>query len=101
MVCALLTLALGFAATRARLNASFEKNLPTRQAYVQNYLAHVEDLGGSGNAVRIVVEAKNGSIYDTHYLTTLQKINDEVYLLPGVDRNFMKSLWTPNVTGCR
>ncbi len=31
------------------------------------------------------------------YLDLLQKINDEVFYLPGVDRNRMRSLWTPNV----
>ncbi|HEX7983823.1 MAG TPA: MMPL family transporter, partial [Duganella sp.] len=37
-----------------------------------------------------------GSIFDKDYLAALQKINDEIYLLPGVDRPFMKSLWTSN-----
>jgi len=46
--------------------------------------------------LRIAVEAKGRSIYDPAYLTTLQQISDEVFLLPGVDRTFMKSLWTPN-----
>lgn len=97
VICAIVTLVLAVAATRLHLNASFEKTLPTRQTYIKNYLAHIQDLAGLGNSVRIVVEAKNGTIYDRDYLTMLQKINDEVFLLPGVDRNAMKSLWTPNV----
>ncbi|MGH8485956.1 MAG: efflux RND transporter permease subunit, partial [Pseudomonas sp.] len=51
---------------------------------------------GLGNAVRIAVVNPQGSIYDSHYLHTLQQLNDEVYLLPGVDRAAMKSLWTPS-----
>lgn len=95
-LCLLVTILLGWQATKIKLNASFEKMIPTSHPYVANYLANKADLNGLGNAIRIAVENPNGSIYDKHYLDTLQKLNDEVYLLPGVDRPFMKSLWTAN-----
>jgi len=96
LVCLLATLLLGWQATRLTLSASFEKTIPTLHPYIANALAHQADLGGQGNAVRIVVEARAGTIYDPHYLAVLQKISDELYLMPGVDRPFMKSLWTAN-----
>jgi len=96
LLCLLATLLFAWQATRLTLNASFEKTIPTLHPYIANYLAHKADLGGQGNAVRIVVEAKQGTIYDKQYLATLQQISDELYLMPGVDRPFMKSLWTPN-----
>jgi predicted RND superfamily exporter protein len=95
-LCALVTCVLGFQAGKLRLNASFEKAIPTGHPYIANYLKYQKELSGLGNAVRIAVENPNGSIYDARYLATLAKINDEVFLLPGVDRPFMKSLWTPN-----
>jgi predicted RND superfamily exporter protein len=98
IVCALLTLILGVQAARVRMNANFENTIPTSHPFIRNMLAHKDDLRGLGNAVRIAVETKSGSIYDPAYLKTLQKINDQVLLLPGVDRVAMKSLWTPNVT---
>ena len=98
IVCALLTLILGFQAARVRMNANFENTIPASHPFIRNMLAHQDDLRGLGNAVRIAVETKSGSIYDPAYLKTLQKINDQVLLLPGVDRVAMKSLWTPNVT---
>jgi len=52
-------------------------------------------LTGLGNAIRIAVETSGESLYDPAYLKTLQQISDEVFLLPGVDRAYMKSLWTP------
>jgi predicted RND superfamily exporter protein len=97
MVCLLVTLVLGFQATKLNLGASFEKMIPTRHPYIANYLDHKGDLAGLGNVVRIAVENTKGTIYDAEYLDTLRKINDEVFLLPGVDRPFMKSLWTPAV----
>jgi hypothetical protein len=36
-----------------------------------------------------------GVIYDAKYLT-LRRLSDEVFLLPGVARMQMKSLWTPS-----
>lgn len=95
-ICLILTLVLGWLGTRLQLNASFEKTIPTSHPYIVNYLAHIGDLAGQGNALRLVVQAKQGTIFDKRYLDTLQKINDEVFLLPGVDRPFMKSLWTSN-----
>jgi len=96
LLCALVTAVLGFQAGKLRLNASFEKTIPTSHPYIANYLKYQKELSGLGNAVRIVVENPAGSIYDRRYLETLAKINDEVFLLPGVERPFMKSLWTPN-----
>lgn len=95
IVCALVTALLAFSATRVRLNANFENMIPTDHPYIRNYLDHRSDLKGLGNAIRIAVET-DGSIYDPAYLAVLQKINDEVFLMPGVDRPFMKSLWTSN-----
>lgn len=95
-LCLMLTLLLGWQATHLRLNASFEKTIPTQHPYIANYLAHKSDLAGQGNALRIVVETTGASIFDKDYLDRLQKLNDEIFLLPGVDRPFMKSLWTSN-----
>jgi predicted RND superfamily exporter protein len=53
------------------------------------------ELTGLGNAVRIAVANPKGTIYDAAYLDTLRALNDAVFLLPGVDRVQMKSLWTP------
>jgi predicted RND superfamily exporter protein len=95
LVCLLITLVLGFQATRLHLGASFEKMIPTGHPYIANYLAHKTDLSGVGNVVRVVVETTDGNIYDADYLETLRKINDELFLVQGVERPFMKSLWTP------
>jgi predicted RND superfamily exporter protein len=95
-LCLLITLVLGWQALSLRLNASFEKTIPTQHPYIANYLANKGNLAGQGNAMRIVVETTGASIFDKDYLDTLQKLNDEIFLLPGVDRPFMKSLWTSN-----
>lgn len=95
LLCALVTALLGWQATRLQLNASFEKTIPASHPYIQNFLAYQSELSGLGNAVRVAVARPQGSIYDAQYLDTLRRLSDEVFLLPGVDRARMKSLWTP------
>jgi predicted RND superfamily exporter protein len=96
LLCALATLTLGWQATRLQLNASFEKTIPVQHPYLRNFLANQNELSGLGNAVRIAVANPNGTIYDAKYLETLRQFSDEVFLIPGVARNQMKSLWTPS-----
>jgi uncharacterized protein len=98
VTCALITVALAFvAATKLGLNASFEKMIPQSQPYIKNYLEHRKDLRGLGNSLRVVVENVDGDIYDPAYLDVLRKVSDELVLTPGVDRAWVKSLWTPAV----
>jgi predicted RND superfamily exporter protein len=98
VACAIVTAVLGYcAATKLVLNASFEKMIPQSQAYIKNYLTYQKDLRGLGNAIRVVVENTDGDIFDPQYLEALKQINDELFVTPGVDRAWMKSLWTPGV----
>src|SRR5437870_12282540 len=96
LLCVLATIVLGASALRLTLNASFEKTIPAHHPYIVNFLENRKDMSGLGNAIRIAVEARQGSIYEPRYLDQLRQLNDEVLLLRGIDRPFMKSLWTPN-----
>jgi uncharacterized protein len=95
LACAILTIILGYEATKLKVNAGFDKMLPYTSPYIINYMDNRKELKGLGNAIRVCVETKRGTICDANYLKILQKINDEVFLLPGVARSGMKSLWTP------
>jgi predicted RND superfamily exporter protein len=97
IVCALITLLLGYQSTKLTFNASFEKMVPQSQPYIKNYLQNKSELRGLGNSIRVVVENSQGDILNPAYLDTLKLINDELFLTPGVDRAWVKSLWTPSV----
>src|SRR3990167_5167160 len=97
VACLLATLVLGFFATRLEVNASFERMIPSASPYIKNYLAYKDQLPGLGNSIRVVVSNKQGDIYDPEYLQALQEVNDTLYLIPGIDRSWMKSLWMPIV----
>lgn len=97
LLCLVATVVLGFFALKLEVNASFERMIPSSSPYIKNYFAYRNELPGLGNTVRIVVENKSGDVYDVAHLEKLRKINDTLYLIPGVDRSWMKSLWMPIV----
>jgi hypothetical protein len=94
----LITLLLGYmAVTRTEIRPSFEKMIPQSQPYIQNFLDNRASLRGLGDSIRVVVENTEGDIFDPEYLEVLREVNDILFLTPGVDRAWMKSLWTPAV----
>jgi predicted RND superfamily exporter protein len=94
---ALITIVLTVFSLRMEMNAAFEKMIPQQHPFIKNYFAHKDDLRGLGNSLRIVVENTQGDIFDPEYLEVLRKVNDELFLMPGVDRAWVKSLWSPGV----
>ena len=97
VLCALVTLFFGYNASKLEPDASFEKMIPTSHPYIQNYLKNRADLKSLGNSIRIIVETTEGDIFDAEFQDTLQRINDEVFYITGVDRAGLQSIWTPNV----
>jgi predicted RND superfamily exporter protein len=92
----LVSLFLGYQALQIKPETGFGKMIPQDHEYITNYNKHSEYVA-SANVVRIIVEAKQGTIFDADYLASLQALNDKVFFLPGVDRALLKSLWTKNV----
>ena len=86
ILCAIITTVAGWSASKIAVNADFLSMLPRHQPFVINYENHSANLRALGDSIEIVVENKDGNtIYDPAYLETLQKINDAVFLIPGVD----------------
>ena len=91
------TVLLAWQASKLQPDASFEKMIPQEHPYIQAMMRHIDDLGAAGTTIQIVVEARSGDIFDADYLQTVQEVTDELFYMPGIDRNRMRSLWTPNV----
>lgn len=96
LICFVITAFLGYKTLEIRINADFNDTIPTHQPFIRNYLQHFSELQLGANSVQIAVTANQGNIINAHYLDVLQHINDEIYLLPGVNQAFMTSLWMPN-----
>ncbi|WP_077032928.1 RND family transporter [Pelomonas sp. KK5] len=97
LLCGLLSLFLGAQLRHLDISASYEKMLPQGHPYIRNYLENRDKLRGLDDAVRIVVANPKGDVFDPAWLDTMRQVNDEIYMLPGVDRTWMKSIWTPVV----
>jgi predicted RND superfamily exporter protein len=97
LLCAAISLFLGWHATKLTVNASYARTIPQSHPFVKNYFENLQSLKGMGNSLRIVVENTGGDVYDPEYLEVLRQVNDRLFLTPGVDRAWMKSLWTPLV----
>lgn len=97
LFCLVLTIFFAFESRSLVVSASYEKMLPHSSSYIKNFLDNRDQLRGLGDSIRVVVSNPEGDIFDPGYLNVLGKINDEVFLLSGVDRSWMKSIFTPVV----
>ena len=96
VLCLLVTVVLGYQASKIQLQAGFDKMLPKHHEYVENYFENRDYLAGLGNNLRLAIETTGESIYEADFLKTAEAINKEVFFTPGVDRIGMKSIFTPN-----
>jgi predicted RND superfamily exporter protein len=72
--------------------------IPQGQPYIKNYLTLPEGPARPGQRdPRSSSRTAGGDIFDPRYLEALKQISDELILTPGVDRAWVKSLWTPSV----
>src|SRR5436190_5492965 len=86
-----------FAASASRMvvDAGFNKMVPLKHEYMKVYRDY-EKVFGSANRVAIAIVQKDGDIYNQEFMAKLKAITDDVFLLNGVDRPSVKSLFTPN-----
>ena len=86
-----------FAASASRLivDAGFNKMVPLKHPYMQVYRDYQKDFG-SANRVALALVQKDGDIFNKEYMAKLKGLTDDIFLLNGVDRPSVKSLFTPN-----
>ncbi|QBP77167.1 RND family transporter [Herbaspirillum huttiense] len=92
---------LGFTALMAvfslqlRMDAGFEKQIPSDHEYVATLHQYRDELFGA-NRLNIVLRARHGSIWTRDGLTRLNAMTQAVMFLPNINRLGVQSLWTPN-----
>jgi predicted RND superfamily exporter protein len=92
---AVFTAFMGYFALQLRMEAGFEKQMPTGHEYIETFNKYRNDVLGA-NRLNIVVKAKNDTIYTQAGLKRLYDVTQAVIYLPSVDRLGVQSLWTPN-----
>lgn len=94
-VFAVTTLGLGYAATKLRIDAGFEKTIPLQHPYMKTFTQYRKTFGGA-NRVVVALVRTDGDIFDPRFLKTLKRATDDVFFISGVDRPTVTSLFTPN-----
>ena len=92
---AVMTLLFAASASRLAIDAGFNKMVPLEHPYMKVYREYEKVFGGA-NRVAIALMRKQGDIYDKEYMAALKSLTSDVFLLKGVDRPSVKSLFTPN-----
>lgn len=92
---AIFTAVMGYFALQLRMEAGFEKQMPTGHEYIETFHKYRNDVLGA-NRLNVVVKAKKDNIWTQAGLKRLYEVTQAVIYLPGVDRLGVQSLWTPN-----
>lgn len=95
----LITLFLGYKAAFIKPDTRLERLIPGSHEFVLNAKEFLKNESNSGTSfIRVAVKNKTGrTVFDYDYLVTLQKISDELSLLPGVDTASLNSLWSSSM----
>lgn len=91
---ALVTLFLGYHASKLEVATDFSKMVPQGHEYMQNYRPFRQLFGG-GNMVRVSVTRSQESILDPEFLKKFRQINEDVYFVKGIDRRTVRSMVSP------
>ncbi|HSV71926.1 MAG TPA: efflux RND transporter permease subunit [Methylibium sp.] len=90
-----LTLVLGFFATRLQVTAGFSKMIPLNHEFMQTFRDYESEFGGA-NHVLVAIKVKDGDIFDKEVLQRVKEVTDEVFYVKGVERSSLLSISTPN-----
>ena len=92
----LITLVLGYSASKLKVEAGFFKMIPLHHDYMQTFLDYQKDFGGA-NKVLVAVKNRKGEVFTPEAMAVLRKVSDEVFFINGVERSSVTSLFTSNV----
>ena len=92
----LLTAFFGYQASQIKPDAGFEKSIPLQHPYMK-VLKQYQSAFGGGNLIKVALIQEDGELYNEEFLSTLRKVTDDVFFIPGIDRSRVSSLFTPDV----
>jgi predicted RND superfamily exporter protein len=90
------TVAMLFAMAQLRIETGFKKQLPLEHEYMQTFLQYEKNFGGA-NRILVALVARDGDMFNSEFFERFEKISNQVFFIPGVDRASVRSIFTPNV----
>lgn len=89
------TAVMAFYLVQLRVDAGFKKQLPLEHEYMQTFQFY-EEFGGA-NRILVALMDRDGDMFDPEFFRAFEQVSNQVFLLPGVDRASVRSIFTPNV----
>ncbi|MDT8448754.1 MAG: MMPL family transporter [Wenzhouxiangellaceae bacterium] len=89
------TAVMAFYLMQLRVDAGFKKQLPLEHEYMQTFQFY-EEFGGA-NRILVALVARDGNMFTPEFFRAFEKLSNRVFLLPGVARSSVRSIFTPNV----
>ncbi len=83
-------------AAQLRVDAGFKKQLPLKHEYMQTFLKYEKEFGGA-NRLLVALMARDGNMFTPEFFEALEKMTNDVFFIPGVNRSSVRSIFTPNV----
>ncbi|HZZ94880.1 MAG TPA: efflux RND transporter permease subunit [Usitatibacter sp.] len=96
VVFALASAFFAYSASHLAVDAGFNKMVPLRHEYMKVYREYEKVFGGANRIAIALVQRDGSDIYQRDFMAKLKALTDDVFLLNGVDRPSVKSLFTPN-----
>ena len=92
----LATVFLGIKATKLKIDAGFEKQLPMKHPYIQTFMEFREEFGGA-NRIIISVSPDKGTIFTPEFLKVFKSVHDSSFEITGVNPASVQSIFSPSV----
>ena len=73
-----ITIALGYSATRLRVDAGFNKMIPLAHPYMKTFTEYQKTFGGA-NRVIVALMQKDGDIFNADFFNALKQVTDDVF----------------------
>ena len=93
---AVITVFFGWSATHVKLDPGFLKLIPIKHPYMQTMMEYIKNFSGANTLLVNLRWKGEGDIYNAEFLPALQKVNDDVFFIPGVDRTQVNSIFSPS-----
>jgi predicted RND superfamily exporter protein len=90
------TVFFGWSATKVQLDPGFLKMIPVKHEYMRTMMDYIKNFSGANTLLVNLRWKGDGDIYNAEFLDAMRKATDDVFLIPGIDRTHVSSIFTPN-----
>ncbi|HUR41022.1 MAG TPA: efflux RND transporter permease subunit [Verrucomicrobiae bacterium] len=96
VVFAAMTVFFGWSATNVKLDPGFLKLIPIKHPYMKTMFDYLRDFNDANMLLVNLRWKGEGDIYNPDFMAAMQKANDDVFFIPGVNRVQVSSIFTPS-----